>query len=202
MFLNSSIGISEGVRATLFLRDCRKRNIIHRGGVDIKWNGPRRTDSEECSKGRAIQNSTWKRRTHAHKTHASRARQMRASVLKKVGIRFYPPKPHRSRGTEIEFWTFWIFEPCDMLYQRKKPTMFWCIRLSGIRLSFEIAFSPTKGEYNEYNCILANIVDEVLKHVSDISWGYEHCWWFWWMLKSTSTKTTRPVQTAHMSSYL
>ena len=31
MFLNSSIGISEGVRATLFLRDCRKRNIIHRG---------------------------------------------------------------------------------------------------------------------------------------------------------------------------
>ena len=42
MFLNSSIGISEGVRATLFLRDCRKRNIIHRGGVDIKWNGPQR----------------------------------------------------------------------------------------------------------------------------------------------------------------
>ena len=41
MFLNSSIGISEGVRATLFLRDCRKRNIIHSGGVDIKWNGPR-----------------------------------------------------------------------------------------------------------------------------------------------------------------
>ena len=40
MFLNSSIGISEGVRATLFLRDCRERNIIHRGGVDIKWNGP------------------------------------------------------------------------------------------------------------------------------------------------------------------
>ena len=40
MFLNSSIGISEGVRATLFLRDCRKRNIIHRGGVDIKWNDP------------------------------------------------------------------------------------------------------------------------------------------------------------------
>ena len=28
-----------------------------------------------------------------------------------VGIRFYPPKPHRSRGTEIDFWT-----PCDMLY--------------------------------------------------------------------------------------
>ena len=36
-----------------------------------------------------------------------------------VGIIFYPPKPHRSRGTEIEFWT-----PCDMLYQRKMPTMF------------------------------------------------------------------------------
>ena len=36
-----------------------------------------------------------------------------------VGIRFYPPKPHRSRGTEIDFWT-----PCDMLYQRKMPTMF------------------------------------------------------------------------------
>ena len=29
-----------------------------------------------------------------------------------VGIRYYPPKPHRSRGTEIDFWT-----PCDMLYQ-------------------------------------------------------------------------------------
>ena len=48
-----------------------------------KKNGPactnhqigRRNDSEECSKGRAIQNSTWKRGTHAHKTHASRARQ-------------------------------------------------------------------------------------------------------------------------------
>ena len=46
MFLNSSIGISEGVRATLFLRDCRKRNIIHRGGVDIKWNGPIRYKSK------------------------------------------------------------------------------------------------------------------------------------------------------------
>ena len=48
-------------------------------------------------------------------------------------------------------------------------------RLSGIRLPFAlslIAFSPTKGEYNEYNCILANIGDEVLKHVSDITWGY------------------------------
>ena len=28
-------------------------------------------------------------------------------------------------------------------------------------------FSPTKSEYNEYNCILANIVREVLKYVSD-----------------------------------
>ena len=36
-----------------------------------------------------------------------------------VGITFYPPKPHRSRGTEIEFWT-----PCDMLYQGKMPTIF------------------------------------------------------------------------------
>ena len=37
---------------------------------------------------------------------------------------------------------------------------------------WEIAFSPTKDEYSEYNCILANIVHEVLKHVSDISWVY------------------------------
>ena len=66
-----------------------------------------------------------------------------------------------------------------MLYQRKMPTMFLG-DFSGISHSFalsfniyiwEIAFSPTKGEYNEYNCILANIVHEVLKHVSDISWG-------------------------------
>ena len=42
-------------------------------------------------------------------------------------------QPHRSRGTEIEFWT-----PCDMLYQRKTLTMFWCIRLPGIRLSFAL----------------------------------------------------------------
>ena len=41
------------------------------------------------------------------------------NVFTWVGIIFYPPKPHRSRGTEIEFWT-----PCDMLYQRKMPTMF------------------------------------------------------------------------------
>ena len=53
----------------------------------------------------------------------------------RVGIIFYPPKPHRSRGTEIEFWT-----PCDMLYQRKMPTMFWCIRLSGIRFFFALSF--------------------------------------------------------------
>ena len=37
---------------------------------------------------------------------------------------------------------------------------------------WEIAFSPTKDEYNEYICILANIAHEVLTHVSDISWGY------------------------------
>ena len=70
----------------------------------------------------------------------------------------------------MEFWT-----PCDMLYQRKMPTMFlgdspfFCFELNYI---WEIAFSPTKGEYNEYNCISANIVHEVLKHVSDTSWGY------------------------------
>ena len=40
-------------------------------------------------------------------------------AISRVGIIFYPPKPHRSRGTEIEFWT-----PCGMLYQRKMPTMF------------------------------------------------------------------------------
>ena len=62
-----------------------------------------------------------------------------------------------------------------MLYQRKMPTMFlgdspfFCFELNYI---WEIEFSPTKGEYNEYNCILANIVHEVLKHVSDISWDY------------------------------
>ena len=55
MFLNSSIGISEGVRATLFLRDCRKRNIIHRGGVDIKWNGPRIAITQNTTKPVQVQ---------------------------------------------------------------------------------------------------------------------------------------------------
>ena len=91
------------------------------------------------------------------------------SDFQKVGIIFYPPKPHRSRGTGIEFWT-----PCDKLYQWKMPTKFlgdlpfFCVELN----IWEIAFSPTKGEYNEYNCILVNIVHEVSKYVSDISWGY------------------------------
>ena len=62
-----------------------------------KKNGPactnhqngRRTDSEECSKGRAIQNSTWKRGTHAHKTHASRARQNACKRVKKSFIIYF-----------------------------------------------------------------------------------------------------------------
>ena len=41
---------------------------------------------------------------------------------------------------------------------------FFCFGLNNI---WEIEFSPTKGEYNEYNCILANIAREVLKYVSD-----------------------------------
>ena len=40
------------------------------------------------------------------------------ALVSLVGIIFYPPKPHRSRGTEIEFWT-----PCDMLYQSKMPAI-------------------------------------------------------------------------------
>ena len=55
-------------------------------------------------------------------------------ITNRVGIIFYPPKPHRSRGTEIEFWT-----PCDMLYHGNMPTMFWSIRLSGIYLSFALS---------------------------------------------------------------
>ena len=56
-----------------------------------------------------------------------------------------------------------------------------CVRcFSGIRLSFALSLitfgrsrsHQQKGEYNEYSCILANIVHEVLKHVSVISWGY------------------------------
>ena len=49
----------------------------------------RRTDNEECSKGRAIQNSTWKRGTHAHKTHASRARQNACKRVKKSFIIYF-----------------------------------------------------------------------------------------------------------------
>ena len=62
-----------------------------------KKNGPawtnhqngRRTDSEECSKGRAIQNSTWKRGTHARKTHASRARQNACKRVNKSFIIYF-----------------------------------------------------------------------------------------------------------------
>ena len=48
----------------------------------------------------------------------------------------------RARGTEIEFWTH-----CDMLYQRKMPTMslgdtpFFCFELNYFG---EVAFSPTR----------------------------------------------------------
>ena len=56
-----------------------------------------------------------------------------------------------------------------LMYSPLGDSPFFCSELNYI---WEIAFSPTKGEYNEYNCILANIVDEVLKHVSDISLGY------------------------------
>ena len=84
-----------------------------------------------------------------------------------VGIRFYPPKPHRSRGTEIDFWT-----PCDiptkdaydvLTYSPPGDSPFCCFGLNNV---WEIEFSRTKGEYNEYNCILANFVREVLKYVS------------------------------------
>ena len=54
------------------------------------------------------------------------------------------------------------------MYSPLGDSPFFCFELYYI---WEIAFSPTKDEYNEYNCILANIVHEVLKHVSDISGG-------------------------------
>ena len=56
-----------------------------------------------------------------------------------------------------------------LMYSPLEDSPFFCFELYYI---WEIAFSPTKDEYNEYNCISANIVHEVLKHVSDISWGY------------------------------
>ena len=55
------------------------------------------------------------------------------------------------------------------MYSSLGYSPFFCFELNYI---WEISFSPTKGGYNEYNCILANIVVEVLKHVSHISWGY------------------------------
>ena len=42
----------------------------------------------ECSKGCAIQNSTWKRGTYARKSHASRARQNACKRVKKSFIYF------------------------------------------------------------------------------------------------------------------
>ena len=57
-----------------------------------------------------------------------------------------------------------------LMYSPLGDTPFFCFELYYI---WEIAFSPTKDEDKEYNCISANIVHEVLKHVSDISWGYD-----------------------------
>ena len=56
-----------------------------------------------------------------------------------------------------------------LMYSPLGDSPFFCFELYYF---WEIAFSPTKDEYNEYNFISANIVHEVLKHVSDISWGY------------------------------
>ena len=56
-----------------------------------------------------------------------------------------------------------------LMYSPLGDSLFFCFELYYI---WEIAFSPTKDEDNEYNRILANIVHDVLKHVSDISWGY------------------------------
>ena len=70
----------------------------------------------------------------------------------------------------IGCWTGKMKDAYDVLmYSPLGDSPFFCFELYYI---WEIAFSPTKDEYNEYNCILANIVHEVLKHVSDISWGY------------------------------
>ena len=65
--------------------------------------------------------------------------------------------------------TLWHVIPtkdaCDVLmYSPLGDSPFFCFELYYI---WEIAFSPAKDEYNEYNCILANIVREVLKYVSD-----------------------------------
>ena len=57
----------------------------------------------------------------------------------------------------------------DVLYSPLGDSPFFCFQLYYI---WEIAFSPTKDEYNEYNRISANIIHEVLKDDSDISWGY------------------------------
>ena len=96
-------------------------------------------------------------------------------MRKLVGIIFYPPKPHRSReGLRLNFGHLVHVIPKKdaydvLMYSPLEDSPFFCFELYYI---WEIAFSPTKDEYNEYNCISANIVHEVLKHVSDISWGY------------------------------
>ena len=59
-----------------------------------------------------------------------------------------------------------------LMYSPLADSPFFVLSELYIYYIWEIAFSPTKDEYNEYNCISANIVHEVLKHVSDISWGY------------------------------
>ena len=70
----------------------------------------------------------------------------------------------------IGCWTGKMKDAYDVLmYSPLGDSPFFCFELNYI---WEISFSPTKGGYNEYNCILANIVVEVLKHVSHISWGY------------------------------
>ena len=74
----------------LFLPEVYLRNLSHSPRLSSQKNGPactnyqngRRTDSEESSKGPAIQNSTWKWGTHVRKTHASRARQNACKCFK------------------------------------------------------------------------------------------------------------------------
>ena len=75
-----------------------QRNLSHSPRSSLQKNEPsactnhqngRRTDREECSKGRAIQNSTWKRGTHARKTHASRSRQNACKRVNKSFIIYF-----------------------------------------------------------------------------------------------------------------
>ena len=68
-----------------FLAHLHKKN----GPACTNHQNGRRTDSEECSKGRAIQNSTWKRGTHPRKTHASRVRQYACKRVNKSFIIYF-----------------------------------------------------------------------------------------------------------------